>query len=84
MRIAVVHEPHHHQLTGWAILEICKSVDTAAVPASARALDSDQAARAAYDLLADTHKREHIRSIESAKRSTELSTSVIRVLLQCG
>jgi hypothetical protein len=33
-----------------------------------RALDADSAARAAYDRLADTHKREHIRSIESAKR----------------
>jgi hypothetical protein len=33
-----------------------------------RALDADPAARAAYDRLADTRKREHIRSIESAKR----------------
>jgi hypothetical protein len=34
----------------------------------ARALDSDPAARAADDRLAKAHKREHIRSIESAKR----------------
>jgi hypothetical protein len=34
----------------------------------ARALDSDSASRAAYERLADTHKREHIRSIENAKR----------------
>jgi Bacteriocin-protection, YdeI or OmpD-Associated/Domain of unknown function (DUF1905) len=35
----------------------------------ARALDGDPAARAAYDRLAYTHKREHIRAIESAKRA---------------
>jgi hypothetical protein len=35
----------------------------------ARALDADPAARAAYDRLAYTHKREHIRSIESAKKA---------------
>src|SRR5215813_6249822 len=34
----------------------------------ARALDADPAARAAYDRLAHTHKREHILAIESAKR----------------
>ena len=35
----------------------------------ARALDADPAARAAYDRLAYTHKREHVRAIESAKRA---------------
>lgn len=34
----------------------------------ARALDADPAARAAYDRLADSHKREHVRAIESAKK----------------
>lgn len=32
----------------------------------ARALDSDPAARAAYDRLACSHRREHVRAIESA------------------
>ncbi len=32
----------------------------------ARALDSDPAARAAYDRLAYSHRREHVRAIESA------------------
>jgi uncharacterized protein YdeI (YjbR/CyaY-like superfamily) len=34
----------------------------------ARALDADQAARAAYDRLAYSHKREHVLAIESAKK----------------
>jgi Bacteriocin-protection, YdeI or OmpD-Associated/Domain of unknown function (DUF1905) len=34
----------------------------------ARALHSDPVARAAYDRLAYTHKREHVRAIESAKK----------------
>jgi uncharacterized protein YdeI (YjbR/CyaY-like superfamily) len=34
----------------------------------ARALDSDPVARAAYDRLAYSHKREHVRAIESAKK----------------
>ncbi|MEV7615559.1 YdeI/OmpD-associated family protein [Streptomyces sp. NPDC089799] len=34
----------------------------------ARALDDDPAARAAYDGLAYSHKREHVRAIESAKK----------------
>jgi hypothetical protein len=34
----------------------------------ARALDSDPVVRAAYDRLAYTHKREHVRAVESAKR----------------
>ncbi|WP_067449728.1 YdeI/OmpD-associated family protein [Actinomadura macra] len=34
----------------------------------ARALDDDPAARAAYDKLAYSHKREHVRAIESAKK----------------
>jgi hypothetical protein len=33
----------------------------------ARALDADPVARAAYDNLAYSHKREHVRAIESAK-----------------
>lgn len=35
----------------------------------ARALDADPAARAAYDRLAYAHKREHVLSIESAKKA---------------
>jgi Bacteriocin-protection, YdeI or OmpD-Associated/Domain of unknown function (DUF1905) len=34
----------------------------------ARALDADPAARAAYDRLAYSHKREHVIAIESAKK----------------
>jgi uncharacterized protein YdeI (YjbR/CyaY-like superfamily) len=34
----------------------------------ARALDADPAARAAYDRLAYSHKREHVLAIENAKR----------------
>ncbi|WP_040454049.1 YdeI/OmpD-associated family protein [Kribbella catacumbae] len=33
-----------------------------------QALDDDPAARAAYDKLAYSHKREHVRAIESAKK----------------
>lgn len=32
------------------------------------ALDADPAARAAYDALSDSRKREHVRAIESAKK----------------
>ncbi|MCX5065982.1 YdeI/OmpD-associated family protein [Micromonospora lupini] len=35
----------------------------------ARALDDNPDARAAYDKLAYSHKREHVRAIESAKKS---------------
>ncbi|MEV6527924.1 YdeI/OmpD-associated family protein [Longispora sp. NPDC051575] len=34
----------------------------------AQALDADPAARAAYDKLAHSHKREHVHAIESAKK----------------
>jgi hypothetical protein len=34
----------------------------------ARALDADPGARAAYDRLSDSRKREHLRAIESAKQ----------------
>ncbi len=34
----------------------------------AAALDGDPVARAAYDNLAYSHKREHVRAIESAKK----------------
>lgn len=34
----------------------------------ARALDDDPVARAAYDNLSHSHKREHVRAIESAKK----------------
>ena len=37
-------------------------------PDFTRALDADPVARAAYDRLADSHKREHVRAIESAKK----------------
>ena len=35
----------------------------------ARALDADPAARAAYDRLACTHRREHVLAIERAKKA---------------
>jgi hypothetical protein len=35
----------------------------------ARALDADPSARAAYDRLAYTHKRAHVHTIDSAKKS---------------
>ncbi len=35
----------------------------------ARALDADPAARTAYDRLSSSHKREHVLSIESAKKA---------------
>src|SRR4051812_12485027 len=34
----------------------------------AQALDNNPVARAAYDVLAYSHKREHVRAIESAKK----------------
>jgi uncharacterized protein YdeI (YjbR/CyaY-like superfamily) len=34
----------------------------------ARALDADPVARTAYDRLAYSHKREHVRAIESATK----------------
>jgi hypothetical protein len=37
-------------------------------PDFARALQADPVARAAYDRLADSYKREHVRAIESAKK----------------
>jgi len=37
-------------------------------PDLACALDADVVARAAYDRLADSRKREHVRAIESAKK----------------
>jgi hypothetical protein len=37
-------------------------------PDLAEALRADPIARAAYDRLADSHKREHVRAIESAKK----------------
>lgn len=37
-------------------------------PDFARALDADLVARAAYDRLTDSHKREHVRAVESAKK----------------
>ncbi len=33
-----------------------------------RALDADRVARAAYDRLSYSHKREHVRAIETAKK----------------
>jgi hypothetical protein len=37
-------------------------------PDFAQALDADPVARAAYDRLAFSHKREHVRAIETAKK----------------
>lgn len=34
----------------------------------ARALDADPAARAAYDRLSDSHKREHLLAVEGARK----------------
>ncbi|QKW40194.1 DUF1905 domain-containing protein [Actinomadura sp. NAK00032] len=42
--------------------------DVVEPPDFARALDDDPAARAAYDTLTDSRKREHVRAIESAKK----------------
>jgi hypothetical protein len=46
----------------------------------ARALDADPAARAAYNRLAYTHKREQIRSIESAKRAQTRQRRILEAL----
>ncbi len=50
-------------------LEFDDEVPVVAEPADfARALDADPAARAAYDRLSYSHKREHVLAIESAKK----------------
>ncbi|NEA28153.1 DUF1905 domain-containing protein [Actinomadura bangladeshensis] len=50
-------------------LELDTEPRTVTEPADfARALDADPAARAAYDALTDSRKREHVRAIESAKK----------------
>lgn len=50
-------------------LEYDAEVPVVTEPADfARALDADPAARAAYDRLAYSHKREHVLAIESAKK----------------
>ena len=46
----------------------------------ARTLDADPGARAAYDRLAFTHKREHVRAIESAKRADTRERRVQQVM----
>lgn len=49
-------------------LELDTEPRVAVEPADfAQALDDDPAARAAYDTLTDSRKREHVRAIESAK-----------------
>lgn len=50
-------------------LELDPEPRAVAEPADfARALDADPAARAAYDRLAYSHKREHVLAIENAKK----------------
>ena len=50
-------------------VEIAAEPRVVAEPADfARALDADPVARAAYDRLSDSHKREHALAIESAKK----------------
>jgi hypothetical protein len=46
----------------------------------ARALDSDPAARAAYDRLAYSHKRRHVCAIESAKKPETRARRIEKVL----
>ncbi|MEV8320136.1 YdeI/OmpD-associated family protein [Streptomyces sp. NPDC059900] len=46
----------------------------------ARALKGDPAARAAYDGLSDSRKREHVRTIESAKKPETRSRRIEKVI----
>jgi uncharacterized protein YdeI (YjbR/CyaY-like superfamily) len=46
----------------------------------ARALDAEPGARAAYDRLAYSHKREHVRSIESAKKADTRARRIEKVM----
>ncbi|MEU6767792.1 YdeI/OmpD-associated family protein [Streptomyces sp. NPDC046853] len=46
----------------------------------ARALKDDPDARAAYDILSDSRKREHVRTIESAKKPETRSRRIEKVL----
>jgi hypothetical protein len=46
----------------------------------ARALDADPVARTAYDHLPDSHKREHVRAIESAKKPETRMRRIEKVL----
>lgn len=46
----------------------------------ARALDADPTARAAYDSLAYSHRREHVLAIESAKRAETRERRIEKVL----
>jgi uncharacterized protein YdeI (YjbR/CyaY-like superfamily) len=46
----------------------------------ARALDSDPVAPAAYNRLAYTHKREHVRAIESAKKPETRRRGIAKAL----
>jgi bifunctional DNA-binding transcriptional regulator/antitoxin component of YhaV-PrlF toxin-antitoxin module len=53
----------------------------------ARALDADPAARAAFDRLAYTHKREHVLAIESAKKAETRKRRIekaLKMLLGAG
>jgi uncharacterized protein YdeI (YjbR/CyaY-like superfamily) len=46
----------------------------------ARALDADHAARAAYDRLAYTHKREPVLAIQSAKKAETRARRIEKAL----
>jgi Bacteriocin-protection, YdeI or OmpD-Associated/Domain of unknown function (DUF1905) len=46
----------------------------------ARALDAEPGARAAYDRLGYSHKREHVRSIESAKKADTRARRIEKVM----
>lgn len=82
-RVAILRGRHllglsnaNRQAAGVAIgdeVEVVLELDTeprvVVEPADfAQALDDDPVARAAYDNLAYSHKREHVRAIESAKK----------------
>ena len=62
-------------------LEIDAEPRVVAEPADfARALDADPAARTAYDRLSDSHKREHVLAIESAKKPETRMRRIEKVL----
>ncbi|MEV4670817.1 YdeI/OmpD-associated family protein [Actinomadura sp. NPDC049382] len=82
-RVAIMRGRHllglsnaNRQAAGVAIgdeVEVDLELDTeprlvAEPPDFVQALDGDPAARAAYDKLTDSRKREHVRAIESAKK----------------
>ncbi|AKH85812.1 hypothetical protein AA958_30395 [Streptomyces sp. CNQ-509] len=51
-------------------------------PELTAALDAEPGARAAYDRLAPTHKRRHVRAVEGAKTAATRERRVARVLAE--